>query len=119
MSALTATFASGTVNYSARTFTIPSPSVATWYYVTIADPTQVGESSPTLTATCQTEESLVGVIGNTFIAAIQAMPGGGGTNGINGGWPNNSVTLNYTPPQWSHRPRPVGPAPHRGPIYSF
>jgi hypothetical protein len=118
MSAVTAAFASGTVNYSARTFTIPSPSVATWYYISISDPAQTGESSPTLIATCQTAETQVGLVGNSFIGAIQAIPGGGGTNGINGGWPT-SLTLNYTPPLWPIRPRPVGPAPHRGPLPFF
>jgi putative tail protein len=75
------------VNYSARAFTIPAPAVPTWYYVTIADRTQQGESSPTLVATCQTDDSLVGVQGNTYMGAIQALPAGGATVVLPGGWP--------------------------------
>lgn len=86
--AVAVTFGSNTVNYAARTLTITAPTTPTWYYVTIADPTQVGESgSPTLTATCQTSTALVGVQGNTYIGAIQAIPAGGGTQVLAGGWP--------------------------------
>ena len=88
MGAVAVTFGTATVNYAARTFTIPTPSSPTWYYVTIADPSQAGESgSPTLTATCQTSNALVGVQGNTYIGAIQAIPAGGGTQVLAGGWP--------------------------------
>lgn len=75
------------VNYSARAFTIATPAVPTWYYVTVADPTQQGESSATLTATCQTSNALVGVLGNTYMGAIQALPDGGATVVLPGGWP--------------------------------
>ena len=87
MGAVAVTFGNATVNYSARTFTIPTPTVPTWYYVTIADPTQQGETSPTLTATCQTASTLVGIQGNTYIGAIQVLPAGGSTNELAGGWP--------------------------------
>lgn len=92
MGALVVQF-NGVVNYSARTFTIPAPSVPTWYYVTIADPTQQGESSPTLTATCQISNALVGVQGNTYIGAIQVIPGGGSVNVLPGGWPSPSSVI--------------------------
>jgi hypothetical protein len=86
--AVSVTFGGSTVNYAARTLTITAPTTPTWYYVTIADPTQVGESgSPTLTATCQTSDALVGVLGNTYIGAIQALPAGGATQVLPGGWP--------------------------------
>ena len=75
------------VNYSARALTIPAPSAPTWYYVTIADPTQAGESSPTLTATCQADDALVGVQGNTYLGAILALPAGFATQILPGGWP--------------------------------
>jgi hypothetical protein len=76
-----------TVNYAARTFSIPTPNVATWYYVTVSDPTQGGETGPTLTATCQTSDSLVGATGNTYIGAINALPIGNTTQILAGGWP--------------------------------
>lgn len=88
MAAVAVTFGSAVVNYAARTFTIPTPSAETWYYVTIADATQAGEAgTPTLTATCQTSNALVGVQGNTYIGAILALPGGGATQILAGGWP--------------------------------
>lgn len=87
MGAVAVTFLGAPVNYSARTFTIPAPTVPTWYYVTIADPTQQGESGPTLTPTCSISDALVGVQGNTYIGAIQVIPGGGSVNALAGGWP--------------------------------
>jgi hypothetical protein len=87
MGAVAVTFLGAPVNYSARTFTIPAPSVPTWYYITIADPTQQGESTPILVATCSVSNALVGVQGNTYIGAIQVIPGGGSVNALAGGWP--------------------------------
>jgi hypothetical protein len=89
MGAVAVTFGANTVNYAARTFTIATPSVPTWYYVTIADPTQAGDptSGTPLTATCQASNALVGVQGNTYIGAIQAYPAGGSGNVLAGGWP--------------------------------
>jgi hypothetical protein len=88
VAAVAVTFGNIIANYAARTLTITAPSVATWYYVTIADATQVGESgSPTLTATASTSNSLVGVLGNTYMGAILALPGGSAVSGIAGGWP--------------------------------
>jgi hypothetical protein len=84
----TASFGGATpVNYSARALTIPTPGTPTWYYVTIADPTQQGESSATLTATCQTSNALVGVQGNTYMGAILAVPDGSAVQVLPGGWP--------------------------------
>ena len=108
MSAVAVTFSNLTVNYSSRTFTIPTPSTPTWYYVTISDPTQNGETSATLSSTCQTSDGLVGVLGYTFIGAIQAIPGGGGGNCIAGGWPNPNTFI-YTGPQHWIRPVPSIP----------
>jgi hypothetical protein len=85
--ALTVTFNKNAVSYNARTFTITAPTVPTWYYVTVADPTQIGDTPTTLGATCQTSDALVGVAGNTFLGAILALPAGGGLEQIAGGWP--------------------------------
>ena len=89
VAATAVTFGGTVVNYAARTLTISAPGSPTWYYISIADPTQVGESgSPTLTATASTSNSLVGVLGNTFMGAILALPAGSATRMIPGGWPN-------------------------------
>jgi len=88
MSAVAVTFGSTIANYAARTITIPTPTVATWYYITIADTAQAGESgSPTLTTTASTTNTLVGVLGNTYMGAILALPGGSAVSAIAGGWP--------------------------------
>jgi len=88
VAAVAVTFGAVTVNYAARTLTISAPSVPTWYYLTIADPTQVGESgSPTLPATASTSNALVGVQGDTYIGAILALPAGSAVQELAGGWP--------------------------------
>lgn len=91
MSEVAVTFAATTVYYAARTITIPTPSDPTWYYVTIADPTQGGETgsplSPTLVATASTDTNLCGVQGNTYMGAILALPDGGAIRELAGGWP--------------------------------
>lgn len=92
VAATAVTFGAATVNYAARTLTISAPSVPTVYYVTIADPTQVGESgSPTLTATASISNSLVGVRGNTYMGAIVALPAGSAIRIGAGGWPAPST----------------------------
>jgi hypothetical protein len=89
VAAVAVTFGAATVNYAARTLTIAAPSTPTWYYVTIADPTQAGESgSPTLTATASTATTLVGVQGDTYMGAILALPAGGAVSELAGGWPS-------------------------------
>jgi hypothetical protein len=86
--AVAVTFGTTTVNYAARTLIITAPSVPIWYYVTIADPTQVGESgSPTLTATASTSSSLAGIQGDTYLGAILALPPGSAVSALAGGWP--------------------------------
>jgi hypothetical protein len=86
--AVAVTFGTTTVNYAARTLIITAPSVPIWYYVTIADPTQVGESgSPTLTATASTSSSLAGIEGDTYLGAILALPPGSAVSALAGGWP--------------------------------
>jgi hypothetical protein len=86
--ATSVTFGGQTVNYAARTLTISAPSVPTWYYVTIADSTQQGESgSPTLTATASTSDALAGVQGNTYMGAVLALPAGSAVSALAGGWP--------------------------------
>jgi hypothetical protein len=88
IAAVAVTFGNAVVNYAARTKTITAPSVATPLYVTIADPTQQGESgSPTLLVTVSPSNSLVGVMGNTYIGSILALPAGGATRIGPGGWP--------------------------------
>jgi hypothetical protein len=77
------------VNYSARTFTIPTPTQETAYYVTVEDPAQQGDtSSPILAATCQTSDALVGLLGHTYMGAILAEPNGGSIYVSPGGWPS-------------------------------
>jgi hypothetical protein len=89
LAAVATTFGSHTtsVNYSARTFTIAAPSTPTWYYVTIQDTAQVGETSATLAATCQTSDALVGIPGNTYMGAVLALPAGSAVSILAGGWP--------------------------------
>lgn len=90
MAATSVTFGGTTVTYAARTFTITAPSVATDYYLTIFDPTQVGESgSPTLTPTLSLTNALVGVLKNTYMGAIKALPGGSADRIAPGGWPSS------------------------------
>lgn len=85
------TFGGNTVNYAPRSITIPTPAVPTWYYVTIADPAQAGEAgispSPTLTATAATNTNLCGVVGNTYMGAVLALPAGSAFSELAGGWP--------------------------------
>lgn len=111
MPAVSVVFNKNTVSYGTRTFTIPTPSVPTWYYITIADATQIGDTPTTLAATCQTSDALVGVAGNTFIGAIQALPGSGGVNQVAGGWPTPR-TFSTLPPSTSAPPRPWPSIPH-------
>jgi hypothetical protein len=87
LAAVAVTFGALTVNYSARTFTIPTPSVPTWYYVTITDNTQVGESGAVLHADCVITTALCGVQGQTYMGAILALPAGSATRILPGGWP--------------------------------
>lgn len=79
MGVVTATFSDRIVIYSTRTFDIPRPRVPTWYYVTV--------DNSSFSAACETSDALVGVQGHTYIGAIQALPEGGGTNALAGGWP--------------------------------
>jgi hypothetical protein len=97
MAACSAAFNNLTVNYGARSFLVSTPSTNGWYYVTIADPTQIGDASGTLTATCQSSDALVGVPGNTFIGAVQIDNAGNVLSQIGGGWPNPKV-FQYTGP---------------------
>jgi len=90
MAQVATTFQTNTVNYNARSFTIPNPSVPTTYYVTIADPAYAGDvgSGTTLTAYCETTTEKVGVPGYTYIGLIICVPGGGsGATPGPGGWP--------------------------------
>lgn len=84
-------FPSNKVLYNARTFSISAPATPTIYYVTIADPKQLGEELfvPALTATCQTSNALVGVPGNTYMGFIQVSPLGTTFDlAAPGGWPS-------------------------------
>ena len=74
------TFEDGTTTvFGPETFTIPIPSVPTWYYVTVNRSTRV--------ATCQTSHDLAGAEGHIFLGAIRAIPAGGSINALAGGWP--------------------------------
>jgi hypothetical protein len=95
MAQASANFPSNTANYNARdasntpTFTIPTPTAPTTYYVTIADPAQLGDtgSATNLIATAQTSDALVGAPGNIYIGSIVALPAGGGVQSGSGGVP--------------------------------
>jgi hypothetical protein len=78
------TFGDSSVNYTARTLTIPAPTKPTWYYVTVAD-----DDLPT----CQTENTLCGELGNTYMGAILATPSSGETIVLPGGWPAPQAVL--------------------------
>jgi hypothetical protein len=93
LAAVATTFGGPKRHYSARTLTIPAPTVPTWYYVTIADDDQVGESGPTLMPTCEIDHTLCGELGNTYMGAILALPAGGETPVLPGGWPAPHATL--------------------------
>lgn len=95
MAQVTVQFPNGSVNYNARTFTIPDPGATpTMYYVTIADPNQIGDTGAgtTLTAYCETTQSKVGLAGYTYIGSLFAITGGGGTGG-SGGYPPQQLFL--------------------------
>ncbi|MHB8303363.1 MAG: phage tail protein [Acidobacteriaceae bacterium] len=89
MAQIAVAFATNQANYNARSFTIPTPTAPTWYYVTIADPGYVGDTGAqtNLTATCQTSSALVGVAGNVYVGAILALPAGAATTITPGGQP--------------------------------
>lgn len=89
MAAVTEAFPTNTAGYQARTFTISAPGAPTTYYVTVLDPGYVGDagSASPLTAYCQTSQSKIGLAGYVFVGAIQALPAGGGSNVIPGGFP--------------------------------
>jgi hypothetical protein len=111
MSNVTVQFASNyTANYAARTFSIPVPSGPDWYYVNVYDPTQNGESGPTLTANCWTNNSLVGATNWVYMGAIQAWPQGGSTIILGGGNPAPRMVTTTGPISWP-RPRPSIPRP--------
>jgi hypothetical protein len=86
--------------YAARTFTIPTPTVATTYYITIFDPNRTGDGgpTPTLTAQAETNNQFVGVPGYIYIGSIVALPGsGGGTSTSPGGYPvQEQILVNGT-----------------------
>jgi hypothetical protein len=91
MQQVSVTFGGNTVQYAGRDITIPAPAAPTWYYITINDPTQSGESgspiSATLTANASIDTNLCGVLGQTYMGAILALPGGAAISELAGGWP--------------------------------
>jgi hypothetical protein len=87
LAAVAVTFGASTVNYSAHTFSITAPTVATWYYVTVTDAAQTGESGDVLPKECSLTTALVGVQGDTYMGAILALPAGSAVNPLAGGWP--------------------------------
>jgi len=89
MAQATANFPSNTANYNARDFTIAAPTNPTTYYVTIYDPSSLGDTGTmtNLTAQCQTSNALVGAAGYVYIGSIVAISGGGGTTTGGGGQP--------------------------------
>jgi hypothetical protein len=86
---VTVDFPSNAVNYNARTLAIPAPSVPTQYFVTIYDPSYLGDpdSSTALPAQAETTQQYVGALGYTYLGSIIALPAGGGTTVTPGGMP--------------------------------
>jgi hypothetical protein len=84
LAAVTTSYGGPKRHYSARTLTIPAPTEPTWYYVTVADDDL---------ATCQTENTLCGELGNTYMGAILATKLGGETTVLPGGWPAPQAVL--------------------------
>jgi hypothetical protein len=84
----TEAFPTGIADYS---FTSPiaipggAPGIATWFYVTITDPAQLGGIN--LPVNIETINAKVGVNGYTYVGAIQCLPAGGGIRVTPGGWP--------------------------------
>lgn len=89
MAAVTEAYPSNTASYQGRSFTISAPGTPTTYYVTVHDPGYVGDagSASPLTSYCETSQAKIGLTGYVFIGAIQALPAGGGSNVIPGGYP--------------------------------
>jgi hypothetical protein len=89
MAAVAEAFPTNTASYQARTFTISAPGAPTTYYITVADAGYIGDagSASPLTAYCETSQAKIGLAGYVFIGAIQALPAGGGSNVIPGGFP--------------------------------
>lgn len=86
----TTKFPTNAVNYNARSFAITNPSTPTLYYVTIYDPSYVGDTGAalSLTAYCELTNAKVGLPGYTYLGSILAVPGGGASAvGFPGGWP--------------------------------
>ncbi|HWR36364.1 MAG TPA: hypothetical protein VN622_10895 [Clostridia bacterium] len=82
-----------TSSYDARAFTIPDPGATpVVYYVTIYDPTQVGDSAGALTAYCETTSTRAKTAGYIFAGKIIATHAGG-NNGGPGGTPGIDALL--------------------------
>lgn len=89
LAAVSVAFASGTVNYNARSISISDPGgTPTWYYITIGDTDFLGDQSPQLAVFAETTTAKVGVAGFTYMGAIQATHAAGASAIIlPGGWP--------------------------------
>lgn len=96
MAQCVANFSTNSANYNARTFTIPDPGAGNTvtYYVTIQDPSYVGDtgSATNLTAFCETTSDKVGKQGFTYVGSLLAVHGGGGL-ATPGGIPVQSIVL--------------------------
>lgn len=83
-------FPGNPANYNARTFTVPDPGgTPTYYYVTILDPGQLGDTDggTTCPSFCETSTERAGIPGYTYIGAILVTHAGGATTVLPGGWP--------------------------------
>jgi hypothetical protein len=80
MSSVTVVHGSLRFDYTGRRFTIPRPLEPTWYFVTLS-------AYEHDAATCQVSHDFVGNDNHFYIGAIQALPDGGSTNVLAGGWP--------------------------------
>lgn len=87
--AVTVTFGNGNVvSYHARQITIAAVTVATWLYAYVIDPDLTGDIPGTsLVAAGDPTTTNVGLGGFVYMGAILALPNGGGTHILPGGWP--------------------------------
>lgn len=89
LQAVTVTFTNGNIaNYHARSITITAITAPTWLYVYVIDPDLLGDIAGTsLVANADQATTNVGIGGFVYMGAILALPAGGASRVLPGGWP--------------------------------
>jgi hypothetical protein len=89
MAQATVTFPSNSANYNARSFTIPTPTAPTTYYITILDPGYLGDTGAltNLLSFIDPTPVKVGQPGYIYMGAVTAVPAGCGVQTGPGGMP--------------------------------